>query len=89
MADPGRRSCVDTWAEYDRLKQLGWTQERIAKAKGVSQGLISERIRLASMPDKVKHFITGGQVTEENLREILKLSLSNNLSGWLTTSQAC
>ena len=30
-------SPVDIWAEYARLKSLGWTQQRIAKAKGVSQ----------------------------------------------------
>ena len=34
-------SPVDIWAEYARLKSLGWTQQRIAKAKGLkSQGLV-------------------------------------------------
>ena len=75
---------------YARLKSLlGWTQQRIAKAKGLkSHTLVSERIRLNSLSDKGKKFVTEGKITEENLREIIQLLLSNNLSPWLTTSQA-
>jgi len=77
-------SPVDIWAEYARLKSLGWTQQRIAKAKGVSQGLVSERLRLHDMTDKVKGFITEGKVSEENLREIIQLLLSDNLHPWIS-----
>ena len=37
----------DIWAEYARLKSLGWTQQRIAKAKGVSQQQIATEIGCA------------------------------------------
>lgn len=79
---------VDVWAEYARLKGLGWTQERIAKAKGLkTHTLVSERLRLHTASDKVKSFVTDKLLTEENLREIVTLSLSDNLSSWLTVSQ--
>ena len=42
---------------------------------------------LRSLSDKVKKFITEDKITEENLREIIRLSLSDKLSPWLTTWQ--
>jgi len=74
-------------AVNDRLKSLGWIQQRIAKAKNVSQQLVSERIRLHSMPTNAKRFTTDRKITEENLREIARLQLSSKLSPWLTTQQ--
>ena len=41
-------SPVDIWAEYARLKSLGWTQQRIAKAKGVSQATVSPSHSIAT-----------------------------------------
>lgn len=81
-------SPVDIWAEYARLKSIGWTQQRIAKAKGVSQGTVSERLKFNTVSDKVKEFIGKGLLDEFHLREICQLSAADNLSPWLTTEQA-
>jgi hypothetical protein len=35
---------VDVWAEYARLGELGWTQERIAKAKDIDRTMVSRRV---------------------------------------------
>lgn len=79
---------VDIWAEYSRLKSLGWTQARIAKAKGVGQTVVSRRLKFHSMSDKIKDFIRRDLINEFHLEEIGHLSAADTLSPWLTTSQA-
>lgn len=79
---------VDVWTSYARLSGLGWTQEKIAEAHGVSQQLVSRRLSLHRLPDKIKHFTTQGKLTERHLAEIVKLLLGSNFSEWLTTEQA-
>lgn len=64
---------------------MGWTQERIAKAKGIGQGTVSKRLTFHLVPDKVKEIIGKGLMDEFSLREICKIFAANNLSGWLTT----
>jgi len=84
-------SPVDVWAEYARLyHEEGWTQERIAKAKGVSQSLVAMRLRLHSLPARVKGFIKQGQIDEGHLIEISQgiRCLIPAFSPWLTTEQA-
>lgn len=81
-------SVVDVWADYAKLKALGWTQERIAEAVGVKQAMVSYRLKLHEMPDKIKDFITQESLEETHLREIMQLSLELYFSDWLTISQA-
>lgn len=71
-----------------RLKSLGWTQKRIAKAKGVSQQWVSDRLKFYSLNDKVKEFTSKGLLPEVLLQEICHLQVTCNLSPWLTTQQA-
>ncbi|MEW5933627.1 MAG: DNA methyltransferase [Bacillota bacterium] len=88
---------TDVWAEYARLsEEEGWTQEEIAKAKGVAKSLVSERIKWHGLPDSIKkHVGTAEEVrsstktlTEKHLREITTIVLPVELSPWLTTEQA-
>ena len=51
------------------------TQEKIAKAYDVTQQMVSFRINLHKLPDKVKEFTTQGLVTERQLVDILPLQL--------------
>jgi len=45
---------LDIWAEYRRLSvEEGWTQRQIAKAKGVQQSLVAERLAYAMFPQQV------------------------------------
>lgn len=84
-------SPVDIWAEYARLRdEEGWTQERIAKAKGVSQALVAMRLRLHSLSERVKSFIRQKQIDEGHLIEITQgiSHLIPAFSPWLTTEQA-
>jgi len=72
-----------------RLSCLGWTQERIAKAKGVTQSLVAYRIQCASLPDSVKEcFIKKDFLKEGHALELLKLSVFDNLSVWLDMETA-
>ena len=68
-------------------KDLGWTQEKIAKAYDVSQQMVSQRINLHELPDEVKKLTTQNLITETQLREILPLQLELYFSPWLTTDQ--
>jgi len=78
---------VDIWAEYARLRDLGWTQQRIGKAKGVVQNTVSYRLKFHTVSNKVKEFISKGLLAEFHLMEICQLSAADNLSPWLTTSK--
>ena len=83
-------SIVDTWASYQALADLGWTQERIAKAKGegVGKSLVSERIKWHNLSDDVKNKVLAGILSESHLREITSIVLAPELFPWLTTSIA-
>ena len=79
---------TDLWAEYYHLnKDLGWTQEKIATAYDVTQAMVSNRIKLHELPDRIKDFITQNLVSERQLVDILPLSLELYFSPWLTTDQ--
>lgn len=74
-------------AYIDLNKDLGWTQEKIAKAYDVDRVTVSYRINLHNFPEEVKKFVTQGLVSERQLVEILPLSLELHFSPWLTTDQ--
>ena len=78
----------DIWAEYARLKSLGWTQQRIAKAKNVDKATVSRRLRFNDMPKKVKEVVQHNFLFEWHLQELLELSVAQHLFPWLTTGQA-
>lgn len=75
-------SIVDVWADYKRLKDAGWSQQRIAKAKGVSQTLVSFRLDFASWPESVRQIITKTNLDEIHARELSQLLQSNNPWLW-------
>ncbi|MBW1936707.1 MAG: hypothetical protein JRI84_14380 [Deltaproteobacteria bacterium] len=77
-------SPVDIWAEYARLKSLGWTQQRIADAKNVVRSWVSERLKFHSLSNKVKDFVSKGLLPELILQEICRLSVTDTFSPWLT-----
>ena len=52
-----------------------WTQEEIAKAYDVTQAMVSNRIKLHELPDRIKDFITQNLISERQLVDILPLSL--------------
>lgn len=80
---------VDTWLHYKALADAGWTQQRIAQAKGVSQTLVAFRLQLADMPRRVLDaFITNEALTESHAREVARLLQCNNLSLWYSREQA-
>lgn len=82
-------SIVDTWAEYARLAdEEGWTQERIAQAKRVSQAMVSQRISLHRMSNRIKEFIRQGKINEWHLIEISGLLVDKYFGPWLTSEQA-
>lgn len=82
-------NCVEVWASYKKLAEMGWTQERIAKAKGVSQKMVSFRLNCANLPDSItQYFSTKDFLNEGQAREFLKLEHCTNLSSWLDRETA-
>lgn len=80
---------LDTWASYAALSDLGWTQERIAKAKGCSKSLVCERIKYHSeLPSSAKRACSDGLLDEGHIRELFIEVRMSELNPWLTTSQA-
>lgn len=82
-------SCVDTWLSYKALADLGWTQERIARAKGCTRSFVAMRLQLAELPAKaLERFVTNDSLVERHARELAQLSPGDNLSPWLDRETA-
>ena len=64
-----------------------WTQEKIATAYDVPRAMVSYRINLHELPERVKDFVNQNLITERQLVDILPLSLELHFSEWLTTDQ--
>lgn len=76
---------VDVWADYKRLADKGWTQERIATAKGVSRTLVVFRLKMAGFPKAIHDYVTKGDLNEGQMRELLQC---NNFPPHLTEETA-
>lgn len=80
---------VDTWLHYKALADAGWTQQRIAQAKGVARSFVAMRLQLAELPQAVlEAFVTNEALNEGHAREIVKLSQCDTLSPWYSREQA-
>ena len=86
---------VDVWMEYKRLQDMPpvgngkWTQERIAKAKGVSRQLVGFRLGWADLPTAIINFFAKNEnLKEGHAAEITKLLDFSNLSPWLDRDTA-
>lgn len=81
---------LDTWASYAALSDLGWTQERIAKAKGCDRTSVALRLALHEhLPKSGKKAVLDGLLDEGHCVAVLGLMLDvQQLNPWLTTSQA-
>lgn len=78
-------SVVDVWMDYKRLADAGWTQQRIADAKGIKQSHVALRLKFAEMPQSIAGVIIKNDfLKESHAAEILKLSNFDNLSPWMT-----
>jgi hypothetical protein len=53
----------------------------------VTQAMVSNRIKLHELPDRIKDFTTQNLVSERQLIDILPLSLEWYFQSWLTTDQ--
>jgi len=70
--------------DYKRLTDMGWKQNRIATAKGVSEALVSLRMQYAQWPKSVLKFFTNGDANEGHARELRQILQCKDSSGWLT-----
>ena len=77
-------SIVDVWADYKRLKDLGWDGKRIAAAKGVSPTLVTFRLDFAGWPQSVKQKFTTEKLTEREARELRNILPGKFSNNWLT-----
>lgn len=84
-------SPVDVWAEYARLADKehgeGWTQERIAVAKGVSRPVVTKRVRYHFLPMAAKDYVRQGLLTEGHLDEIAGMFVVEHLAPWIDTER--
>ncbi len=78
---------VDVWCDYARRIDDGWTQAEMSRSLGVSQPLVSIRVRLSQV--LVLHqAVLDGKFDEGHCQEILAIyKTSNNLDAWLTQEQ--
>lgn len=82
---------LDRWADCHRLWRVeGWTQQRIAEAKGCSRTDVVLRCRLhESCPDVARAAVSDGLFDESHLRAVIEVvSDVRQLAPWLTTAQA-
>ena len=82
-------SPVDVWQDYaERITREGWTQAEMAEWLGVSQPIISMRIRLNDAKVLQKP-VSDGLLDESHCEAILAVyPTSDKLDAWLTTEQA-
>jgi ParB/RepB/Spo0J family partition protein len=82
-------SLPDVWADYARLASAeGWTQQRIAAAKGVARSVVADRLGYADLPDVVQaHFVERDFLRESHAKELTGLSKFDNLAPWLTRAE--
>lgn len=59
---------------YQQLINWGWTQQKIAEKTGVSQSQVSQMIQLLEAPESVRSALTEGDVTQSEVKEIIKES---------------
>ena len=80
---------IQVWAHYAYLRDVkGWTQQQIADTKGIGQSLVSKRLKLHGLSDRIKGFIHQKLLAEAHLIEITQLFIDEYFSPWLTTEQA-
>lgn len=79
---------VQVWSSYAKLSEQGWTQEKIGKAVGVKQSLVSKRLKLHRLSGDIKNFIHQEKIDEAHLIEITQLFIDEYFSDWLTTQKA-
>lgn len=80
---------VDIWMSFKILSELpGWTQEKVAQAKGVSRPQATKRIGYANLPELVLNkFVQNTFLTESHAAEIDQL-FNLNISPWLDRDSA-
>jgi hypothetical protein len=81
----------DVWAEYHRLaKEEGWTQQRIADAKGVAQKQVSYRIKWhESLPETARKAVFDNILEEGHIEAVSDVVFDGEyLAPWLSISQA-
>lgn len=82
-------SAVEKWASYARLRNKGWTQERIGNSKGVTQQTVSIRLQLNDeISNETKSFTGKSLIDEAHLTEIIRLRVDPYLSPWMTYCQS-
>lgn len=82
-------SVVDVWMDYKRLADMGWTQDRIAEAKGVSQSTVKYRLKYAAFQNlALAAFSTNENLKEGHARELDGLVHCTNFTPWLDRETA-
>ena len=59
------------------MDDYGLTQSEIAKKVGKKQSTISNKIRLLSLPEEIRHALTENKLTERHARALLKIADNN------------
>jgi ParB-like chromosome segregation protein Spo0J len=84
---------LDVWAEYHRLwKEEGWTQQRIADAKGVQRDLVTRRCGWhEDLCEAARAAVCNGTFDEGHAKAVSEVCVTlhtDALSPWLTTTAA-
>lgn len=79
-------SIVDVWMDYKRLKDAGWNQDRIAKAKGLTdRTVVSDRLNYANFAPKILAvFVENVFLKEAHAAQLRGVVEFPQMSPWLT-----
>jgi predicted transcriptional regulator len=70
---------------YKKLADDGWTQQRIADAKDVSQKSVSRYLQLSELSENVLNKIRHNDFLNERcMLELLSLDTVSNLNSWIS-----
>ena len=84
-------SLLDVWAEYHRLnKDEGWTQQRIANAKGCDVPTVSRRVKWhTSLCEPARQAVCDNVFDEGHIESLSVVTCDiASIATWLTTRQA-
>lgn len=80
-------SPLDEALGYERLRDRGWSQRRIAEQVGVSQGQVSKRLRLMALPEEVRAEVAAGRIPVIDALRLLDLPEDRQLDTFRLTQE--
>ncbi len=77
-------TAIEEAQSYKALLDKGYmSQEELAKRMGLSQGAISNKLRLLTLSDEVQNAVLENKISERHARSLLKIKDKDTQNNWL------